>query len=256
MAGGSLKSLNLKSADLLDGGLLVGGSLRSLAFHDMTNGAPVIVGGTPKDTITIKAHAIGDNSTIILGSAIKSLAAAGLGQSTILAPSLGSLSLKGDKKAGLPGNCEADLELSGAGVASGGLTLGKVVVANSITNARFNVTGNIGSVSAGQIIDSLIFAGFTAANPANAFAGGAFLPGAKIRSVATKTKTDSFLDSVIAAAQVGTVKLSSVHTDNAGLAFGVLAGESVGAVTSKAPPFKWDSTGAPNQAVGDFHVTH
>lgn len=62
---------------------------------------------------------------------------------------------------------------------------------------------------------------------------------------------------MIAAARIGTVKLASVDTTNAGLAFGILARQSalhlpIKSVTS--PALTYDRAGSDDQFAADFHV--
>jgi hypothetical protein len=83
-------------------------------------------------------------------------------------------------------------------------------------------------------------------------AGGGWIPGAKITSVTARSTTDSFVNSTIAADQIGTVKLTSVRTDNSGRPFGIIAGQSVRSVL--APSFKWNPAGPSDQSISDFHV--
>lgn len=70
----------------------------------------------------------------------------------IQAPSLGTLSVKGDTKPTrmLPGNFSADLTLNGAGVAATAKTLGTVTVKGKIDAATWSVTGAAGTITAGS----------------------------------------------------------------------------------------------------------
>ena len=69
--------------------------------------------------------------------------------SLIAAPSLGTLTIKGDTRRGLAGNCAAAVQLSGVGVAAKGTTLGGATVAGVVDNSVWRVHGAAGSITAG-----------------------------------------------------------------------------------------------------------
>ncbi len=143
--------------------------------------------------------------------------------------------------------------LNGADVIVNG-TLGSLAAA-AVNGATINVNGDLNTFSASRLIDSNVFAGFTPADPDDLMNGGSFsVPLRKINSVqVTDTAAGAFDNSVIAAAQIGKVKLGSVETANGSTKFGVLAKDSIGSVTS--PPLNVVNPAAPslNQS-GDFQV--
>jgi hypothetical protein len=196
VSGGGLKSISAKAADLTGDGIFLDGPLGKLTIHDILNGADIITGGTTAQSSAIKARVIGDDTIIALGTAIKSFAAASIGQSGIFAPSIGKLS-----------------------------------VAGNMTNAH-------------------VFVGFAPDDTDDPLAGGTFAPGALLKSVGVK---GTFANSIIAATQIGKVSLATVQTNNNGVAFGIFA-PTIGGVTVKSPPFKWNPTGSADQSIDDFHV--
>ena len=146
------------------------------------------------------------------------------------------------------------ITLGGAGVATNALTLGSFT-AGVIDDSSINVTGNVGKVTLGQMIDSELFAGFTPSSSSNPMGGGSFGNGYQILSVTVKGPTNpAFADSTIAAQTIGTVTLASVNTNNNGVAFGILANTGVESVKVKVPRFVFDRTGPSNQTVQDFEV--
>ena len=100
--------------------------------------------------------------------------------------------------------------------------------------------------------NSLIAVGYTPASASDPMSGGVFDAASAIRSV----KIGTLSGSTFAAAQVGTVNVRSVTTNNGGTAFGVLARDGIGAVRVARPKFNWDRGGTEDQGIGDFHVKH
>jgi hypothetical protein len=75
----------------------------------------------------------------------------------------------------------------------------------------------------------------------------------RLGSVNIRSSANGFVNSDVAASQVGGVRLGSVATDNGGLPFGVTA-QQVSGASSKTPPFRFAPNGASDQSLGDFHV--
>src|ERR1039458_3950467 len=95
---------------------------------------------------------------------------------TIDAPWIGNISIKGDKRNGIPGDCDGTITVSGAGIATNQLALAQLSVAGAISNATIAIAnGSIGSISAVQMIDSTVFVGYTPDDPSNPLASGTFL---------------------------------------------------------------------------------
>ncbi|HUJ71746.1 MAG TPA: Calx-beta domain-containing protein, partial [Verrucomicrobiae bacterium] len=115
---GECRSINAPGVDLVGSGVQVNGYLKLLAVHDILNGAGVIAGGNTNNDTKIKAHDI-DGATIDVTSRIESLTAARFVAGTINAPRLFKMVLRGDKRNGISGDCEAAITLSGDGVPAG-----------------------------------------------------------------------------------------------------------------------------------------
>ena len=106
------------------------------------------------------------------------------------------------------------------------------------------------------MIDSELFVGYVPDDPADPFASGSFLPDLRLNSVNIGSSSNGFVNSFIAAPIIGNVRLRSVVTDNGGVTFGVLAGQSITSLTVNTPPFRFNPKGANDQSLGDFHVIH
>jgi hypothetical protein len=182
------------------------------------------------------------------------LNAAHFGYSTITAPSIGTMTIKGDKRNGIAGDCAAEIDLSGAGVETNQFTLGTLHVSGEINEALINIEdGNVGSIAASRMVDSILFVGYTP-DTDDPFAGGEFTPDLLLKTVSISSSSNGFDNSYIAAPIIGNVRFGSVSTNNAGVEFGVVVGQSMTSLTVRTPPFKWSRRGATDQSVGDFHV--
>ena len=252
---GDLRMINARNVDLTGSGVQLSGFVPQLQVHDILNGASITLGGNATDQTKIIAHNIDDGAAITTTCRIASLFAARVGDVAITAPSIGSMSIRGDKRNGIAGDFNGQMELTGDGVASGSPTLGKFAVSGAISNASIDIAnGDLDSITASEIIDSSIYVGFTPTDPNAPLLGGTFVSDLRLGSVSAKSSTNGFANSVVAAAIIGGVNLNSVETDNGGIPFGVLGNQSISSVTSKTPPFKWSRTGAADQSLGDFHV--
>jgi hypothetical protein len=252
---GDCRSINAPSFDLVGGGIQLDGHIAQLSLHDVLDSAAITIGGAPSDTTQIRAHNIDDGASIDSTARIQNLQAARLGAVTVAAPTIGTISLRGDKRGGIPGDCDAVFTLSGDGISPAQFALGSLHASGTMSNANINVAnGNIGSVAASEIIDSTIYVGFTPIDPSSPLLGGTFVPGSAIRSLSVNSRTNGFGDNYIIASVIGGVNLSSVITDNGGVPFGILANQSISSVTVRSPQFKWNRTGATDQSLGDFHV--
>ncbi|HUI06347.1 MAG TPA: Calx-beta domain-containing protein [Verrucomicrobiae bacterium] len=252
---GGLRMIHAPNVDLTGSGVQLGGFVRQLQFHDVLNGAAIAIGGSATDQTKIVAHNIDDGAAITTTCRIASLQAARVGDVAITAPSIGSLTIHGDKRNGLTGDFNGQIELTGDGVAPGGPTLRKFTASGTISNASIDVaTGNLLSIVAPAILDSSIYVGFIPTHPDAPLLGGTFVSDLQLKSVTVNSSASGYANSVIASPEIGTVSLRSVRTDNSGVPFGVVANQSIKSVTSKTPPFKWNKAGAPDQSLGDFHV--
>jgi hypothetical protein len=254
---GSCRLIDAGDFDLVGAGVQLGETLKELRIRDIGNGAAVTANGSPDQNTKIRARNIDDGSAIALGSRLKNLTAARLGDGVaIMAPRIGTVSIRGDKRNQIPADCGGVFDLSGDGLATNQFAFGKLSVAGVVANASIVVAnGGVGSVAASQIIDSTIYVGYEPTDPDNPLTGGGtFTEGLRVRSVSVRSRVDGFANSVVAASRIGKVHLASVQTDNAGTPFGVVAGENISAVSVQSPPFKWMPNGADDQTLGDFHV--
>jgi hypothetical protein len=252
---GALRTISARNVDLTGSGLQLTGFVPQVQVHDVLNGASIAIGGDATDQTKIVAHNIDDGAAITTTCRIASLQVARIGDVAITAPSTGSVSIKGDKRNGLTGDFNGQMELTGDGVATGGSTLGRFSASGAISNASIDVVdGNVDSIAASEILDSSIYIGFIPTNANTPLLGGTFVPDLLLKSVSVKASANGFANSVLAASKIGNIKLSSVETDNSTIPFGVLGDQSISSVTSKTPAFKWDKAGAPDQSLGDFHV--
>jgi hypothetical protein len=237
-------------------GVQLAGYLKQLRIHDLTNDAVITSNGAENQTTSIFAHNLEDGCAIFLANRIGSLQAARFGNgSIIMAPRIGAVSIKGDKKAGISGDCLGTILISGDGLATNQQALGSFVVAGTISNTSIIISnGSAGAVTASQMIDSTVYVGYTPNNPANPISGGGtFAAGLRLGGVNIRSQVNGFANSDIAASQIGGVRLGSVVTDNGGTPFGVTA-QRVSGASCKAPPFRFAPNGASDQSIGDFHI--
>ena len=105
--------------------------------------------------------------------------------------------------------------------------LGSLRSAGAVSGTNVRSNGNIGTVTAGSIDSSSIFAGvIEPGGPAVALPDGPddFVPGVSIRAVNVRNRTaPSFVASYVAAASLGKLNLGMANTNNAGVPFGVAA---------------------------------
>jgi hypothetical protein len=254
---GGCKLIDARDFDVVGNGIVMSNALGQLRIHDL-DGGTISAGGDVSQRTSITAHNIDDGSTIILGSRLNKLSAARFGRdASIVAPAISSIAIKGDKRNAIPGDFRGTITVSGDGIATNQNGLGKLAVSGVMSNVSIVVSnGSVGSIKAFQMIDSQVFVGYTPTDPSNPLnGGGTFTADLKLGTVSISSKTAGFVNSDLAASIVGGVKLSSVTTSNGGLVFGVAAGQHVGSVTVKTPPFHFmPNSGSNDQSLGDFHV--
>lgn len=248
---GNAASINF-AGFTLTGGVDIDGLLSSLTMGTVEGGGVVIVldgvDASGKATFSFTAGNV-RNTSISSSIPIKSLSVLDWDDTDatpdfITAPSIAALTSKGDFAADVNAT-------STAGKAS----LGNVSVTNVLAST-IRSAGNISSITAGRIVNSLILAG--AAPEVN---GLPTSPTAFISTTATIDKVTakgaasgaSFVASVVAAFKVGSVSLKDVTTSNGGTLFGIAADQSIGSVsrTGKAQVKNLTTIGDNNQEV-DF----
>jgi hypothetical protein len=248
--------IDARDFDVVGAGIQLDGYLKQLRIHDLTNGAVVTSNGAQSQSTSIVAHNLFDGCTISVSNRLGSVRAARLGDGSIIsAPQIGTLSIKGDKKGHISGDCEGIIMISGVGLSADQPALGSLVVAGVISNTSLVVsTGSVNTVKASQMIDSTVYLGYTPNAPSNPIAGGGvFVAGMRLGSVNIRSVTNGFANSDIAASQIGNVRLRSVVTNNGGLPFGI-TDQQVSGVACKEPSFRFAPGSASDQSLGDFHV--
>src|SRR5262249_43667157 len=126
LGGTGAKSISAATVNVT-GGVNLTGYVGSIVLRDVEENASFVTSGLPTQTTTITVHEIGDGAELDLGT-LTNLNAARIGEATISAPAIGKMSIKGDSKSQLAGDLEADITLSGEGVAAGKLALASLSI--------------------------------------------------------------------------------------------------------------------------------
>jgi hypothetical protein len=272
----SLKAITGKNIDL-GGDITVTGSLGAVTVNDVADGHTISIGQSAKPKkkagAKMKFNQV-SGLTVNSQTPIKSVSAAKWAGGSIVAPSIGSIMVKGNKKQGIPGDLDVDITADGtinnlrvAGTLSGSLdceivksitaanidtaelnvskgpdakaaALGRLTVKNWVTSSRILSAGNIGTISAGGVVNSNCFAGVTDTNDGNAddvldlpAADANFVETATIKSIRIKSLKDAsgepyycVVNSNIAASHILSVSLAYPKNDNGGIPFGLAAG--------------------------------
>jgi hypothetical protein len=150
--GSSLKSITGKMTSLL-GDVTVDGTLGSLTMDDATAGSTISIGPRPmgdtRTTTALSFDLVADMS-ILSATPVKSLKVTrwldtdGTADA-ISAPSVASLTVKGDKKRLLAGNFQADLNLLSQDAK--GVSLGTFKAAGSVTDAAWTLAGGAKTIT-------------------------------------------------------------------------------------------------------------
>jgi hypothetical protein len=115
----------------------------------------------------------------------------------------------------------------GTGVALGRLTAG------SIADSNIRSTADIGTITANTITNSTIYAGVNV--PAGSLlptSATDFVAPSTIRGVNVRSRTAAgFVDSAVAASNLGRMNLGAINTINAGVPFGI-SGQTIASVTA------------------------
>ncbi|MGB7580836.1 MAG: hypothetical protein WBL85_00110 [Sedimentisphaerales bacterium] len=254
---GSLKAITAKTTNLR-GNIQVSGSLASLVINDVNNSNTITIGSSsnPKATISLSFDRVAD-LTINSQMPVKAISATEWLGGAIDAPSIASITAKGNldvnvtidsavgsiKTAGtLSGewNCNTIKSVSALNITSATLALdqapnakvlalGTLTVKSYITDSQIISDGNIGTINAGAMINSVCFAGIkdgvTGLPDPNADIN--YAPPASIKSITVKGikgEPNSFINSDIAAASILSATLNYPQSDNNGVPFGVSAG--------------------------------
>lgn len=268
--GSGLRSIMARSSDLVGAGIILSGPLGSLSIHDVADSTDITAGGIASERSKITANAIGADTQISLGSSISSFVAEVVGDGSIMAPSIGKLAVRGDFL--------ADLRLTGTGDSSKPTSLNWASIGGSITDAVWSILGNVGFLTVKGAVtnwklnaDALRTARFgemegvlldvakaVTTLRAQTFSDSSLtaesIAAFTVTGIANST-TLAFANSNVTANTIGNVNLASVDTDNGGTKFGIMAEESINALTVRTPNFKFDKTKATPQGLGDFEVS-
>jgi hypothetical protein len=253
-----LQIITQKKRALTTGSILVVGGLNSLlapnvnVVGDVTagmgmhvlqlgaaSGGTISIGSGKVGTLGVQIGAVSDeslNSDIPITTLVASqwVNTPGAGR-TITAPQISSIAIAHDFSADLTAGSIKSMNVRGSLTSSTlnlttpltplGLNLSTLTVGGAIDSTVINAGGNIGSVSAGRIANSEIFAGLVA-SPSGPFPSATtdFRNTATIKSITLrKSASASFANSVIAAYNINSATLGTVAQANAGTADGLAA---------------------------------
>ncbi len=227
---GSLKSSGSFDANITSGGL---GSAKISGA--LAGGTWTVSGGAGTLSAT-GAAAAGWSATFTGSIGVLQL---GSDSGSISAASIRVAKIKG-------GMSSATLILIGAQ----GTDLGSLTVGGTVSSSQIRAAGSIGTVTAGSLSGSLLFAGVIGSVTALPDATSDFISPA---SISRLTVRGSFAASDVAANSLGKIVIHSIASGNGGTPFG-LATRSLSSIQS--PPDKWTSRLSPTllKTDGDFIV--
>ncbi len=179
-------------------------------------------------------HATVTNPTaswnVSVGGIVQSLNVTGTLASTIEAAAINQLNVKGSMSSAVVQTDE--------GFSAKHVTLASLKVSGAMTNSIVFASGNIGSISAASYSGSRIYAGvnLTLAEDAGLPTdSSSYTADAKINSVVASSPKSTFADTLIAAEDLGTLRLGVITTSNNGTTFGV-SGTVIGSVSGTLYP--------------------
>lgn len=251
---GSANALNLKGFDLV-GSINVTGTLKTLTLGNVADQHNIVI-GTPeegdKSTLAFTAASV-RNLSLASGMPIKSIKVTDwidddATPDVITAPSIASIASTGDFHAAIIVTSNSTL-----------VPLGKVTVKGTLLSL-IRSAGNIGAVTAGNMVNSRIFAGVVDSVTGLPSAPSDFTPGSnaligKVTVSGVKGETGAtFINSLIAAPNVGAVSLKAVQTANSGVAIGVAADNLIKSLKIAGGLSVSNVTAVGDQSVEDFRV--
>jgi N-acetylneuraminic acid mutarotase len=261
---GPLKAITAKTTNLR-GNIKVSGWLASLVINDVGNSTDhtITVGSSlnTKATVSLGFDRVAD-LTINSQVPVKAISATEWLGGEINTPSIGTITTKGDKKRSIAGdldvnvtlsasvgsiktagtlsgewNCNAIKSVSALNITSATLALdqapnakvpalGALTAKSHITDSQIISGGNIGTINAGAMINSLCFAGIKDGvtglpDPAVDINVAASIKNITVKGI--KGELNSFINSNIAAANVLGATLNYPKNDNNDVPFGVSA---------------------------------
>jgi peptidyl-prolyl cis-trans isomerase A (cyclophilin A) len=241
------------------GNIALSGGAKTVIFGDVDGESRLTIGTPtslpPASPVSIKFGRVTD-LTVESSQAIKSLQAIEWrdtegADDSILAPSLSTLKITGDKKSSVAGNFEANLNVFGsskvsnisvaglvnnatihatseiAKISAGGFAgssifatkLSNITVAGAVDTSTIRTSGDIGKITVGDLIESNIFAG-TDGRPASLTD---FDTIQTIQSLTIKGSDGTFVDSQVAAAVINKISVRGVATASGDSDFGFVA---------------------------------
>jgi len=241
---------------------LASGPLNSFKAYDLTNSATIKALGVNTKKTSITAHVINDGVTIDIANTLSKLSAAKIGDATITADRIDSLSVNGDSRNAIVGDLTANITLDNAGVTDGKTkALGTVKIAGTFHDAKIIAAGSVGSFSAAAMHTASLFAGYTPATPATPLTGGTFVTDALIgtftitgKATLTNGSTGSMDDSFVIATNLGTVSLPTIDTTTGALTWGFAYRDTIKKLTVKTPVFTYNIATGGTQTADDFQV--
>lgn len=213
-------------ANVTVGGSLIIQPLPSVAISgSIVSGTWTVTG----DVGTITAANTAAAWTATVSGTVQKLAVTRDASLHVSATSIGTLSIGGNLTQSAITLSQAPVVSTPALKALGSFTVGGTVHATVLKSA-----GHLGLVTVGAIRNSSILAGITPGSTglpdaANDFAMSATIDGFTVKGIAGAPF--SFIDTIVAAKQLGTVVVRDVATDNAGVTFG-LAANKIASFTS------------------------
>ncbi len=213
--------------------------------------ANVVLTGTKSALGSATVGSVGGGTWTAAGR-IGSVAVAGDLAGSISAPSVGTIRVGGD----LTGATVTLTAAAGKGYDLSALRVGRSIVGSTVRSA-----GSVNAVTAGAVSDSTVLVGVADAVTALPTAASDFSAAARLNGFAVVggPKTPAAVsDSAVAAADIGSVRVAGVRTDNGGTPFG-FAAESLAAFADVEPGKKtyvWTARdgAAALTTSGDFKV--
>ncbi|HEX3151732.1 MAG TPA: Calx-beta domain-containing protein [Gemmataceae bacterium] len=264
--GTGVKSLALAKADLVGAGIAINGFVGALSIGAIANGADLTLTGSPPKagmTMKITAGVIADGTDIAIGGApLSTLTATSVGVGSIVAPSVGTINIKGKSKSSanpaIPGDFKSSLTIAGIGLAPKVPALKLLKVAGSVSGSTIRVgsgtgtNGDVATVMVGSFVNSTLFAGYSGPTDGT----GVFNLPSTVGTFTVTGQLKAFAHSFVIATNFGNVSLATVDTDNSGVKFGFLYHTNVKALKVKSTGFTFNPKGTPEQDMqpGDFYL--
>jgi hypothetical protein len=243
--GTGFKSFMAKTGDVTGLGFNLTGYAGSIIVGNVSGGADFqLPGALPAKAkgVSITAGTFGNGTDITSAAPIKGITAIAVGTGgTITAPSVGSITVKGQKAfktlPAVSGDFGSDVTISGVGVDPvRGRALGSLRVAGTVTSPLISVSGNVGSVSVGKFDDSRLFAGYAGADDGS----GAFNGSATVGRFQANGATSAFAHSFVIASNIKSVSLVSADPENSGIKFGFIFQHVFGGMAVLSPKLSYN----------------